>query len=400
MKTKSKIYENGLKVVCYNSKKIDQNFATFLIKVGNIYEKKDQKEISHFLEHCLFCGSGSLKTYDDVIKKMAELEVLDFSFTEDEYMRISFSFENLKKTLPFIWNLIFFPIFNKKCIKKEKQILVSEKNKYLNNNHNIFYQKIFSKLFKGNLLNLDLNLKNLKGFSKSDLEKFHKKFFKYENITISFSLREEEKEIFSFIEEKIFNKKKDLKKIDKIKYPEILINKINDDQKLFVSNNFNYCSFIFYLPLKNLEDSNFYFLLKNYLKENFRKNDFSRKLGVCSLGVSIYEYNKFSILDINTSIDKESFKIFKKNILSFFKNHEVNKEIFEKSLKKIILNNKKSLSSSKDISQYLAYSFSSEEKPTTLESENIFYKKMSFNKFKKKTEKVFKENRPMCFKSF
>ena len=118
--------KNGLEVITINR---DTQIAAINIgiKVGALYEKENERGISHFIEHVLFKGTHTRN--DEQLNE--ELEALggeynaytDYDATV--YTRSCLT-EEIENAVELLGDMIINPAFDKEEIEKERGVILSE----------------------------------------------------------------------------------------------------------------------------------------------------------------------------------------------------------------------------------------------------------------------------------
>lgn len=164
------------------------------VRVGSKYELKDEKGYAHFLEHMLFKGTKKFNTNLKLNKKLDELSAsinasTYFNFT-NYYITLPSKF--LMEGLKLLQEMVFESILLENELNKEKKVVLEEINKAIDDSNDYCDDLIISELFKecqNNKLNLGHFVAGNKNIintcTKEKLNKFYKKYYKYENSCIS-----------------------------------------------------------------------------------------------------------------------------------------------------------------------------------------------------------------------
>ena len=176
-------YESGLKLV-YLHKPSAVAHIGFFYRAGSRFENKDQTGLAHFLEHCVFKGTkkrSGIKTISRIDEVGGELNA--YTAKEELCLHASFPKEHTKRAIELLSDISVNPVFTKKEVEKEKEIIIDEINSYLDSPYDKIFDDFEEELFKGhalgnNILGVKKGLKNL---SKKDLDLFVKNFFTKNN---------------------------------------------------------------------------------------------------------------------------------------------------------------------------------------------------------------------------
>ena len=181
-------YESGLKLV-YLHKPSAVAHIGFFYRAGSRFENKDQTGLAHFLEHCVFKGTkkrSGIQTISRIDEVGGELNA--YTAKEELCLHASFPKEHTKRVIELLSDISVNPVFTKKEVEKEKEIIIDEINSYLDSPYDKIFDDFEEELFKGhalgnNILGVKKGLKNL---SKKDLDLFVKNFFTKNNLVVSF----------------------------------------------------------------------------------------------------------------------------------------------------------------------------------------------------------------------
>ena len=188
--------DNGLEVVTV---KKDTQIASVNvgINVGSLYENMDEKGIAHFIEHMLFKGTKK-KNYEEIND---ELELLGgeynayTDYTATVYT-ISCLTEEIKNGVEILGDMIINSAFREEEIEKERGVILAEIRTSRDDIEDLSFKRINEEAFKNSPLRYDVAglEKNVKKYSKSDLERFYNKYYVPNNsvITIVSSFDHEE----------------------------------------------------------------------------------------------------------------------------------------------------------------------------------------------------------------
>jgi len=188
--------DNGLEVVTV---KKDTQIASVNvgINVGSLYENMDEKGIAHFIEHMLFKGTKK-RNYEEIND---ELELLGgeynayTDYTATVYT-ISCLTEEIKNGVEILGDMIINSAFREEEIEKERGVILAEIRTSRDDIEDLSFKRINEEAFKNSPLRYDVAglEKNVKKYSKSDLERFYNKYYVPNNsvITIVSSFDHEE----------------------------------------------------------------------------------------------------------------------------------------------------------------------------------------------------------------
>lgn len=149
----------GLPIYMWVNEKVSSMYASLSVKYGSINTKfkigKKTYEvpngIAHFLEHVKFNIDEETTAHDEFYKLGGDAN----AFTTFDYTSyIVFATNNKKENLEELLNFVYNPFFTKKCISKEKGIIVEEANMGLDDPYSIvFFHSLLNTLQKSKYRN-------------------------------------------------------------------------------------------------------------------------------------------------------------------------------------------------------------------------------------------------------
>lgn len=149
----------GLPIYMWVNEKVSSTYASLSVKYGSIHTKfkigKKTYEvpngIAHFLEHVKFNIDEETTAHDEFYKLGGDAN----AFTTFDYTSyIVFATNNKKENLEELLNFVYNPFFTKKCISKEKGIIVEEANMGLDDPYSIvFFHSLLNTLQKSKYRN-------------------------------------------------------------------------------------------------------------------------------------------------------------------------------------------------------------------------------------------------------
>ena len=149
----------GLPIYMWVNEKVSSMYASLSVKYGSIHTKfKIGKKIyevpngiAHFLEHVKFNIDEETTAHDEFYKLGGDAN----AFTTFDYTSyIVFAKNNKKENFEDLLNFVYNPFFTKKCISKEKGIIVEEANMGLDDPYSIvFFHSLLNTLQKSKYRN-------------------------------------------------------------------------------------------------------------------------------------------------------------------------------------------------------------------------------------------------------
>lgn len=184
---KRHILKNGLEVITINK---DTQIASINIgiKVGALYEKMNEKGISHFIEHALF--KGTTKRNDEKLNE--ELEALggeynaytDYDVTVYTISCLAEEFENAVELLG---DMIINPEFDKNEIEKERGVILSEIRMSKDDIEDLSFKNVNKAAFDKSPLKYEVTgfEENVARFTRNEIKEYYKKHYTPENALIT-----------------------------------------------------------------------------------------------------------------------------------------------------------------------------------------------------------------------
>lgn len=134
-KYKKIVLKNGLRVIIAPQKETKAATVLVLVGTGSKYEKKENSGVSHFLEHGFFLGTKKFKNQIEISKVLDEIGSFYNAFTGEENtgFYVLAAANHVEKIIDWISEIFFNSLFSPKVIEKEKGVIISEINMFLDN---------------------------------------------------------------------------------------------------------------------------------------------------------------------------------------------------------------------------------------------------------------------------
>ena len=165
----------------------------FSFKVGSKNETQEIMGISHFIEHMMFKGSKKYPNYLD-ISKIFDANGISFNaYTSKEITAYHYKFlstsENLNIICKITSDMIFNPLMRDKDIKPERNVIIQEMKDDSDDIDEFIAEQIEHYIFKGHTLENPIigNTKTLDHIARKHLNEYHRKYYRPDNLVISFS---------------------------------------------------------------------------------------------------------------------------------------------------------------------------------------------------------------------
>lgn len=173
------------------------------VKVGAMYEKIEEKGISHFIEHMLFKGTNSRNNE----KLNHELESLggeynaytDYSST---VYTISCLSEELKNAVVLLADMITSSVFDKEELEKERSVILAEIRTGKDDIEDLSFKKVNEIGFNKSALKYEVTgiEEVVSKFTRNEIYNFYKKYYVPSNILVTMVSSLEHEEAIKLIE--------------------------------------------------------------------------------------------------------------------------------------------------------------------------------------------------------
>jgi predicted Zn-dependent peptidase len=231
--------KNGLRIITVPSKSTQTVTVLVLVGTGSKYEKKEEKGISHFLEHMYFKGTKKRPSSLEIAETLDKVGGIYNAFTSQEYTGYfaKVSREHFDLALDWVSDIFLNSTLPEKEIEKERGVIIEEIN--MRKDHPIEHvQILWQKLLYGDQpagWDVAGEVDTVKKISRNDLIEYRRTQYVASNTIVclagNFSEREgieKVKKYFSKI--KIGKSREKPKVIEKQEKPEIFFKKRETDQ--------------------------------------------------------------------------------------------------------------------------------------------------------------------------
>lgn len=193
---KRHILKNGLEVITIN-KNTQIASINIGIKVGALYEKMNEKGISHFIEHALF--KGTTKRNDEQLNE--ELEALGGEYNaytdyDSTVYTISCLAEEFENAVDLLGDMIINPEFEESEIEKERGVILSEIKMSKDDIEDMSFKNVNKIAFDKSSLKYEVTglEENVAGFTRKHIKDYYDKHYTPKNalITMVSSLNHED----------------------------------------------------------------------------------------------------------------------------------------------------------------------------------------------------------------
>lgn len=204
----------GLPIYMWVNEKVSSMYASLSVKYGSIHTKfkigKKTYEvpngIAHFLEHVKFNIDEETTAHDEFYKLGGDAN----AFTTFDYTSyIVFATNNKKENLEELLNFVYNPFFTKKCISKEKGIIVEEANMGLDDPYSIvFFHSLLNTLQKSKYRNtITSTPDDVTSITLEDVKLVYDTFYHPENMFLTLTGNFNPYEMACLVEDNLSKKK-------------------------------------------------------------------------------------------------------------------------------------------------------------------------------------------------
>lgn len=204
----------GLPIYMWVNEKVSSMYASLSVKYGSIHTKfkmgKKTYEvpngIAHFLEHVKFNIDEETTAHDEFYKLGGDAN----AFTTFDYTSyIVFATNNKKENLEELLNFVYNPFFTKKCISKEKGIIVEEANMGLDDPYSIvFFHTLLNTLQKSKYRNTITGTPDdVTSITLEEVKLVYDTFYHPENMFLTLTGNFNPYEMASLVEDNLSKKK-------------------------------------------------------------------------------------------------------------------------------------------------------------------------------------------------
>lgn len=185
--TKVTKLKNGLTIIT-EPKKASKVCIGVLVKAGLINETDEQNGISHFLEHMAFKGTAT-KTAKELSESIEQLggSCNAYTSTDHTFYHVDLLAEHWKTGLNFLNDIVMNSTFPKEEMEKERNVILQEIARSKDNPMHVFWDRLGATIYAKQRLGRTIlgPAKNVKRFTKADLQKYVAEYYHPNNMIIS-----------------------------------------------------------------------------------------------------------------------------------------------------------------------------------------------------------------------
>ena len=180
--------KNGFKYLTIDDKTLNHCVILLSVKVGSINENEEHAGISHFLEHMPFKATKKFKNSKVLSYALDYMGGLCNASTGKETTSyyIKASNDYLNQSLDIITDMVFNATLNNKDVNMERNVILEEYKKDLDDPYVIIDDILFSTIFKNHILENSIigTEKTINNITYKDLKKHYNQFYNPSNMTL------------------------------------------------------------------------------------------------------------------------------------------------------------------------------------------------------------------------
>lgn len=195
--------ENGINLITI---KKDTQLASINlgVKIGSIYEKKENRGIAHFVEHMLFKGTKNRN--NEKLNEELEARAGEYNAYTD-YTSTVYSITALReefiKSLELISDMVKNSNFPQEELEKERGVILAEIRTSKDDIEDYSYRKTMECAFKESPIRINTigTDESVKSFNRENLLKFYKSYYVPNNVYITVVSSMEHDYVFQLVKE-------------------------------------------------------------------------------------------------------------------------------------------------------------------------------------------------------
>lgn len=187
---KVKTYENGLTLVVKKMDGLLSVSAGILVKAGAANETDAEDGLSHFIEHMQFKGTDTKTAFEisDAFDRIGA-QVNAFTAKELTCYYAKCTSDHTEETFSLLSDMFLNASYPEEEAEKEKGVVCEEINMNEDTPDDLCFDVLYNAIYgkKGYGRNILGSAKNVKGFTRADIENYKAKYYHPENIVVAFA---------------------------------------------------------------------------------------------------------------------------------------------------------------------------------------------------------------------
>ena len=159
-----------------------------LVQAGSAMEKDEERGICHFIEHMLFKGSQNFANGElGTAIEAAGGDINAYTTFDCTVYHCTVPAEHLDWTLRIFADSVFQPLFPDHETEREREVILEEIKRGLDNPGSLMTKRIFSHMYGGSSAARPVigDMESVKSFSSADLKSFHERYYTPHNISVA-----------------------------------------------------------------------------------------------------------------------------------------------------------------------------------------------------------------------
>lgn len=180
-------FANGLRLIHIESNGPVAHCGV-LINAGSRDEKPGEEGLAHFIEHVIFKGTKKRKSYH-ILSRLEDVggELNAYTGKEETCIYASFLREDYARSIELFGDIIFNSIFPDKEVAKEKDVVIDEILSYKDSPSELIFDDFQELIYANHPMGANIlgSKKNVKGFTRAQIQNFIQEHYIPENMVIS-----------------------------------------------------------------------------------------------------------------------------------------------------------------------------------------------------------------------
>jgi len=181
------VLKNGIRIIHQEANSPVSHFGV-LINTGSRDEEADEQGIAHFIEHVIFKGTQTRKSFH-ILNRIEDVggELNAYTTKEETAVYSTFLSEYYQRSMELISDIIINSTFPAKELEREKEVVVEEINSYKDSPSELIFDEFEEILFDGHPIarNILGTPELIKTFNKSSILKFMDENYQPEQMVLS-----------------------------------------------------------------------------------------------------------------------------------------------------------------------------------------------------------------------
>ena len=230
-----KQFDNGLRLVIYKMDGFVSVSSGILVKTGSYNETSEENGISHFIEHVMFKGTKKRTAFEisDHIDRIGA-QINAFTSKELTCYYTKSTGEHLGESLDVLSDIFFNSKFDKEELEKEKGVIIEEINMSEDTPEELCLDLLAKSYYGGSGLGQTIlgPTKNIKRFTRDDVEKYMDKYYTADNVVIAIAGDVDVKQAESMVKELFADKFIRKKSAKQVKYRAVAPNRLYKSKRI------------------------------------------------------------------------------------------------------------------------------------------------------------------------